>query len=155
MQGRLRRLKRLATLYGVVERMDSVELQRTAAAVLEAEQAIDVQRAVVRSAGFDGRGALTAGDRMGWSFAERQRQIAGWKRERLEGIRVEREELSDAAREQYAASRLRSEQMKGVVDRVEARVAMEDGRRVQAAADDRFLSRRSWVDARDEARAEK
>jgi len=155
MQGRLRRLKRLATLYGVVERMDSVELQRRAAAVLEAEQAIDVQRAVVRSAGFDGRGALAAGDRMGWSFAERQRQIAGWKRERLERIRVEREELSDAAREQYAASRLRSEQMKGVVDRVEARVAMEDGRRAQAAADDRFLSRRSWVDARDEARAEK
>jgi hypothetical protein len=151
---RLKRLKRLASLYGVVERMHSIELQMASAAVIEAEQAIAVQRAAIRSAGFDGRGALMMEDRLGWSLAERQREIAGWKRERLEGIRVERESLSDSARERYAASRLKSEQIQSVVDGVELRVQVEDGRRTQGAADDRFLSRKLWVEAQDEARRE-
>ncbi|HMF63349.1 MAG TPA: hypothetical protein VK608_04610 [Edaphobacter sp.] len=152
MQARLRKLKRLAALYGVVERMHSVELQRTAAAVREVEQAIAVQQTVVRSAGFDSRETLMTGDRMGWSLAKTQREIAEWKQERLKRIRLEREELSDVAREQYAASRVKSEQMKSVVDGVTVRAEVEEGRRMQAATDDRFLSRRLWVGARDEAR---
>jgi hypothetical protein len=93
-------------------------------------------------------------DRLGWSLAERQREIAGWKRERLESIRVERESLSDSARERHAASRLKSEQIQSVVDGVELRVQVEDGRRAQGVADDRFLSRKLWVEAQDEARRE-
>jgi hypothetical protein len=151
---RLKRLKRLAALYGVVERMHSIELQMTTAAVREAEQAIEEQQVVMRSAGFDQRDALMNEDRLGWLLAERQREIAGWRRERLERICVEREALSAAAQEQYSASRLKSEQMKGVVDGVAARVQVEEGRRTQGAADDRFLSRRSWMEAQDEDRRE-
>jgi hypothetical protein len=142
----------MAALYGVVERMHSVELQRATNVVREAEQAIEAQQTIVRSAGSDGREALKAGDRMGWSFAETQREIAIWKKDRLEPIRVSREELSMVARERYAASRIQSEQMNRVVAGVADRVEIEEGRRVQAITDGRFLSRKLWVEIRDKPR---
>ncbi len=149
---RLQTLKRLVTLYGVVEEMHSAELQRTAAAVHEAQQAIGVQQRVARSARFDGRDALIADDRMGWEIAETQAESAGWKRRRLEQIRLEREVLKDAAREQYVASRLKSEQMQRLAQDVAVKAEIEDGRRMQAASDDRFLARRQWNDAQDRMR---
>jgi hypothetical protein len=152
MQPRLQTLKRLVTLYGVVEEMHSVELQRMTAAVREAQHAIGVQQQVAHSARFDGRDALMADDRMGWEIAETQRESAGWKRRRLEHIRSEREVLSDAAREQYVASRLKSEQMKRLAEGVAVRAEIEEGRRVQAALDDRFLARRRWSDTQDRIR---
>jgi len=149
---RLQTLKRLVTLYGVVEEMHSAELQRTAAAVHEAQQAIGVQQRVARSARFDGRDALIADDRMGWEIAETQAESAGWNRRRLEQIRSERQVLSDAAREQYVASRLKSEQMKRLSQGVAVKAEIEEGRRVQAGSDDRFLARRRWSDAQDRMR---
>ena len=89
---------------------------------------------------------------MGRSLAEAQWELAGWRREGLERIRAEREELRVSAQEQYAVSRVKSEQMRRVVDSVEARVAIEEGRRTQAATDDRYLSRRLWVEARQASR---
>jgi hypothetical protein len=149
---RLQTLKRLVTLYGVVEEMHSAELQRTAAAVHEAQRAIGVQQRVARSARFDGRDALIADDRMGWEIAETQAESAGWKRRRLEQIRLEREVLKDAAREQYVASRLKSEQMQRLAQGVAVKAEIEDGRRMQAASDDRFLARRRWNDTQDRMR---
>jgi len=149
---RLQTLKRLVTLYGVVEEMHSAELQRTAAAVHEAQQAIGVQQRVARSARFDGRDALIADDRMGWEIAETQAESAGWKRRRLEQIRLEREVLKDAAREQYVASHLKSEQMQRLAQGVAVKAEIEDGRRMQAASDDRFLARRRWNDTQDRMR---
>jgi hypothetical protein len=140
------------TLYGVVEEMHSLELQRMTAAVQEAQQAIEVQQQVARSARFGGRDALMADDRMGWEIAETQRESAGWKRRRLEQMRLEREVLSDAAREQYLASRIKSEQMKRLAESVSAQAGIEEGRRVQAASDDRFLARRRWNDTRERIR---
>jgi hypothetical protein len=149
MQQRLQTLKRLVSLYGVVEEMHSAELQRMTAAVREAQQAIEIQQQVSRSARFDGRDALMVEDRMGWEIAETQAESAGWKRRRLEQIRSERQVLSDAAREQYVASRLKSEQMKRLSQGVAVKAEIEEGRRVQAASDDRFLARRRWSDAQD------
>jgi hypothetical protein len=149
MRPRLQKLRRLVALYGVVEEMHSAELERMTAAVREAQQAIGVQQHVARSAHFDGRDALRIEDRMGWEIAEAQRESAGWKRRRLEQIRSQREELSDAAREQYMASRLKSEQMKRLEEGFAARVDLEETRRLQASSDDRFLARRRWSDNRD------
>jgi hypothetical protein len=114
----------------------------------EAEQAIDSQHAAVRSAEFEGRAALIVGDRMGWSFAEAQRELAGWRSNGLKRIRAEREESMKSAQEQYLASRVKSEQMQCAVEDVEAGVAIEEGRRIQAATDDRYLSRKLWTEAR-------
>ena len=84
-------------------------------------------------------------------MAETQQETAGWRRRKLEQIRVEREELNDAAREQYVASRLKKEQMKRVFEEMEARAEIEEGRRVQSSSDDLFLSRRRWTDAQEKA----
>jgi hypothetical protein len=138
----------MAALYGVVERMHSVEMQRATSVVREAEQAIEMQRTIGRAAEFDGREALVLGDRMGWSSADTQQEVAAWREERLEKIRVKRAELSAVARERYVASRLKSEQMNCVVEGIAERVEMEEGRRVQATADDRFLSRKLWMETR-------
>ena len=148
MQTRLKALQRLVTLYAAVEDMHSIELQRKTAAVRETQQAIGVEQEVVRSARVDGRGALLTGDSVGRMMAETQQETAAWRREGLERIRLEREELNDAAREQYVASRLRREQIKRVFDDINALMEIEEGRRLQAASDDRFLARRRWTDRR-------
>jgi hypothetical protein len=152
MRPRLETLKRLVSLYDIVEEIHSAELQRMTSAVREAEEAIGLQREVVRLAGQDGRRALTTGDRMALALADTQREISDWKRPRLEQIRLEREEHSNVAKEQYVASRLKSDQMKRVVEDATERVAMEEGRRLQAHSDDRFLARRRWTEAKEESR---
>ena len=78
--------------------------------------------------------AVTLGDRMGRTAAEVLGERADWKRRRLDEIRVGREELNDSAREQYVASRLKSEQIRRVVERVNERVESEERRRRQAAS---------------------
>ena len=148
MQSRLETLRRLVTLYAAVEEMHSVELQRMTAAVRETQQAIGLVQEIARSAREDGRTALLGEDRVCWMMAETQQETAAWRRRGLEQIRVEREELSDAAREQYVASRLKREQIKRVLDDIAARLEVEEGRRTQAASDDKFLARRRWTDAR-------
>ncbi|MEO8736323.1 MAG: hypothetical protein ABI380_07255 [Edaphobacter sp.] len=152
MAQRLETLRRLMLLYGGIAEMHSIELQRAAAAVGEAEQAIGVQQEIVRSSSFEGRRALVTGDRMDWTTARTQREIAEWKQLRLQEVRQERELLNDGARRQYIASRLQSEQMKHVVDVAATEAEVEEGRRIQAALDDRFLARRRWTDSREDSR---
>jgi hypothetical protein len=152
MSTRLETLQRLMNLYAAVEQMHSTELQRMTIAVHEAQQAIEIEQHVAQEARADGRGALSSGDRAGWMMSETQLETSGWRAQRLEKIRVERQELSDAAREQYVASRLKKEQMKRVFDEIEARTAVEEGRKAQSSSDDLFLSRRRWTDATDERR---
>jgi hypothetical protein len=149
MSTRLETLQRLMNLYAAVEQMHSTELQRLTTAVREAQQAIAVEQSAAQVARIDGRKALTEGDRVGWMMSETQQETAGWRRQKLEEIRVDRQELSDAVREQYVASRLKKEQMKRVFQEMEARVQMEEGRRVQSSSDDLFLSRRRWTDAKE------
>jgi hypothetical protein len=152
MQSRLKRLKRMAVLYAVVERMHSAELQRATGAVREAELAIEAQRTIVRTAANDERLALVNGDRLGWSLGETHREMAVWKGGRLEDIRLKREEQSEVVRERYAMSRLKSEQMNCVVESVAAQVEREEARRAQSEADDRFLSRKLWIETGEVAR---
>ncbi len=141
------------SLYGGIEEMHSISLQRTTGAVQEVEQAMDRQEEAVHSSSSHGRDALIAGDRMKWASARTQREIAEWKQERLQQVRLEREKLNDEARRQYLASRLQSEQMKHVVDSAAMQMKVEAERRMQGTLDDRFLARRRWTDAREELRA--
>jgi hypothetical protein len=152
MQPRLKTLVRLVTLYAAVEEMHLAELQRMTAAVSETQEAIRVEREAARSARVDIREALLAGDRVSWTMAETQQEIAASRRLTLEQIRAGREELSDAAMEQYVASRLKREQIKRVFDDIAARKEIEEGRRLQATSDDRFLARRRWTDAQEKKR---
>jgi hypothetical protein len=154
MQTRLETLQRLVTLYAAVEEMHSTELQRMTAAVHETQQAIGVEQKIARSAWKHGRAGLLEGDRVSWLMTEIQQETAAWRRRKLEQIHLEREELNEAAREQYVASRLKREQIKRVFDDIAARMEIEEERRTQAASDDRFLARRRWTDARKKMRDE-
>lgn len=151
---RIEILKRLMALYGVVEERHSVELQRAINGVQEAQQAIGIQQEALLLARSNEREALKTGDRMGWTMAGVLQDAAGLRRRRLDEIRLEREGLSGIAKERYMASRLKSEQMKRVVDRVSEQMEMEYGRRAQAVSDDRFLARRRWTDGQEELHAD-
>jgi hypothetical protein len=149
MRQRLEMLRRLVSLYAVVEEMHSSELQRMTAAVRETEHAIVMEQDVAKSAWIDGRGALAMGDRVGWLISEVQQKTAGGQRQRLEQVLQEREQLNDTAKQQYMASRLRREQVKGVLDEIAARIEIEDERRTQSASDDRFLARLRWSNSKE------
>lgn len=149
MHSRLKTWNRLKTLYESLESMRLTELRQKTAALREVERSIEMQHRMARSARFDGRDALVLGDRMSWEVAEVQRRSVGSKLRQLDQIHVERESLNDEAREQYVASRIKSEQMKSVAKSVAEQVEIEAGRRVQAASDDRFLARRRWREIRD------
>lgn len=150
MHARLAALKRLMSLYGEIEEMHSSGLRRAMMAVQEVEQAIGVEQKNARASSSGGRDALIAGDPLGFAVARRQREIAEWRQERLQEVRLEREMLKNEARKQYLASRMQSEQMRYVVDNATAQAEVEEGRKTQAALDDRFLARRRWSDARDQ-----
>ena len=108
MQERRRTLKRLSTLYAVVEEARSVEMRRRLALLDEAEQAIAAQETMIWNAQEAGRGALQHSDLLGWKQAGAQAALAAWSSERLELIREERSELYETAKEQYRASRVQS-----------------------------------------------
>jgi hypothetical protein len=148
---RLKTLQRLVILYVAIEEMHSTELQRMSAAVREVQLAIGMEKEMAQSARIDGREALLAGDRERWVMVESQQETAAWRRRRLEQIRLKCEELKDAAREQYVASRLKREQIKRVFDDIAARNEIEEGRRMQGISDDNFLARRRWTDAQEKS----
>lgn len=148
MHSRMDALKRLMALYVRIEEMHSIELQRTTTAVKEAEQAIGAQEETACSSSLFGRNALIAGDRMDWAAARTQREVAEWKQQQLQQIRLEREMLSEEAKRLYRASHLQSEQIRHVVDDAATQIATQTGRQTQAALDDRFLARRRWTDSR-------
>jgi hypothetical protein len=146
-RSRLETLRRLVTMYAVVEEMHSAELRRMTAAVRATEEAIGVEEKVACAAHVDGRRALTVADSVGWMMAETQQETAAWRRGRLEQIRREREKLNETAREQYVASRLKREQMNRLLEDLALSREIEEVRRMQAISDDRFLARRRWRDA--------
>ena len=141
---RLSVLKRIEALYGLVEQMHSVTLAQVSLSVHEAEIAIARQCEQMREARWESREALLGGDRERRALTETQQELAGGRRERLETVRLERESRKDQAREEYALSRVKSEQMKSVVAVIRAEEELIEGRRAQAASDDRFLSRLRW-----------
>jgi hypothetical protein len=147
MPQRLQTLKKILTLYQVVEEMQSLEFQRTTVAMHEADEAITVQQRMARSAYLSGRDALSVGDHMGLAISETQQATASWNRRLLGRIRAEREILNDAARKQYIASRLKTEQMKSMTERIVMQEKVVEDHRLQAASDDLFLARRRWKDS--------
>lgn len=151
-QQRVETLRRLVNLYAAVEEMHATELQRMTALVREAEQAIATEQYVAKLARMDGRGALMAADQAGWLLSETQQETSGWRCQRLEQIRLQREQANDEARQQYVLSRLKREQMKRLFDEIARRDELEERRRTQAASDDRFLARRRWSDAKEKMR---
>jgi hypothetical protein len=152
MQTRLQTLRRLAGLYAAVEEMHAAELRKIAGTVLDAKRAIVVEREAGRLARLEGRDALLVGDRANWMMSETRQEMAAWWRQKFEEIRIGREQLNDAAREQYVASRLKRRQIQSVSDEIAEQLEIEEGRKAQAVSDDRYLARRRWADMQEKMR---
>jgi len=89
---------------------------------------------------------------MSWTMAEPCKRLRMETRG-LEQIRLEREELSEVGQGAVCGepSKERADQTR--LRRYAVRMEIEEGRRLQAASDDRFLARRRWTGcAGDDAR---
>jgi hypothetical protein len=155
MASRLDTLRRLAALYVAVEEMHSTELQRVTSAVLRTKNAMEGEWEAMRSARLEGHEALAEGEQVNWVMSRARQESAGLRVQKLEEIRLQREELLHRAQEQYVASRLKREQIQRVFDDIEERMEIEEERRAQALSDDRFLARKRWTDSRERARRER
>lgn len=137
-------LRRIAKLYGAVEQMHSVALRQASAAVQEADGALRAERAMGSAAAVAGRTALTLGEREDWLLSHAQGEVAAVRSQRLEDLRLQRTEVESVARVEFLQSRVKTEQMKQVVAQMVELAEIEEGRRFQAAADDRYLARQRW-----------
>ncbi|NYF80343.1 hypothetical protein [Granulicella arctica] len=144
MSSKLPVLKRIEVLYGLVEQMHSVALRQAVALVHEVETVIAEQSEQIRCARSDALEAMLHGNRENRALADVQREIGGRKRQQLEAVCRVRKIASDRAREDYDTSRLKSEQVKSIVESNQSAIQLIEDRRTQASSDDRFLSRLRW-----------
>ncbi len=143
-----RRLQRIADVYGLVERMRSVDLSLAAGLLAEAEEQRR-EEILVRTAEVGrGRAALALGDSVGWMIGEAERCASDARLERLGVVQRQRMSSYELAREAHNASRLEAEQMQLVLKGARDEQALVEGRRVQAESDDRFASRRCWEESK-------
>jgi len=137
-----RRLHRLLAIRRICEEVDRGTLAMALAAVAEVEMALRAQQLALLDARQATRAALSAGDRGDWLMADAQSEVAGWNRGRLGTLHEARAADVPPALEQFMNSRREHEQIKLLVRDAQQAEQIEDGRKLQAAADDWFLSRR-------------
>jgi hypothetical protein len=142
MRDRLAALKRMMTVYEMVEEAASAEARGAAAAAGIARKAVQSERGQERRARFEAREAVDREDQLGRSAGAIDGAMAERRRIQLEPILEECESTSDAAKERHLASRIWSQRMKRLVDEACYQLAGEENRRAQKAADDRFLAQR-------------
>lgn len=145
MLARTKRLRRLATLYGIVEELRSLERDRAALAVFTTEQAVVEQAGVASQALQRGRQALSVADRQDALLHEAEREVARFNTERLSAQQKEYERIEQEAAEQHRLALLQQDQMETLLRGMRARLAELQGRREQAIADDRFSARAHWL----------
>lgn len=155
MRTRQESLRQLASLYRIVEEMHAAELQRLTATLREVGKAIGMENQAGGVARSEGRDALMSEDRLGWEVAETKRESVMRRRRGLEQISANCEELQVRAQEQYAVSRLKSEQIGRIAAGIRRRAEEEERRRLQALTDDRFLARRRWTDTKERRRLDR
>lgn len=142
MRARTAALKRVLRVYSALEEVRSEELLRAGAAVDEVEQAITAQIEAALHARQDGQFAIRVEDRAGQRTSSVLQGAASVLLRRLEPVRAQRQQQGDLAREKYVEIRMKREQIQRLAERAEARIEVEEERRMQAASDDRFLARR-------------
>src|SRR5947209_6240103 len=135
MRSRKMTLKRLTTLYGVVQDAHSAEMRRAAMQLAEVEEAIAMQDSMLWMANAFGRGALEQGDRFGWKQAGANATLAIWNSEQLEVIREERYSVSELCKQRYRESRMQAQQMGKLLEQVMRQAELMERRKDQATAD--------------------
>ena len=139
---------RLASLYTMMERMRSVELRVAAGAVEDVAYSAAIAATARESQIADARAAMSTGRREEWQVAETTRAVVEARIVRLAKLQAEREIILADAALRHRMSRLNMEQMDRVVDRNRTQAGRREERRLQAESDDRFASRRAWMNTK-------
>lgn len=140
-----RGLERLASLYTMMDRMRSLEVQLANDAVEDALCSSAIATTIRESQIEDGRDALATGRPEAWRVAETTRGLMDRRIELLRKVRTECEAVLAEASRVHRASRLQMEQMKCLVEKTRTLTLLHESRRAQSAADDRFASRSAWM----------
>lgn len=141
---RSRGMKRLADVYGVVERMRSVDVQVATGLMTEADGMCVKERQARDSEMVRGRAALAAGDSAGWVISEAERRAAEARLGQLVDLQRQRRVVCEDARNAHTASRINVEQVQRVLDQARGQQELVEQRRGQAESDDRFASQQCW-----------
>jgi len=136
----LQALKRLTGLYEVIEEQAAIALRKKMLEANNARQAVERQTDVIRTAGSELRQALMLSDQEKAALVTAESEYAVLAREAMEEIVAEREIQSSLARTKFLEQRIKLEQIKRLHEDVRAELSVEQGRRQQAMADDRFLA---------------
>ena len=142
-------LRRVAGVYALVERMRSAELMAASAALMEAQVALEQEAGAARLVDGSARQALEGGDGVGWSLSRAEQAAAAVRAEGLKSIENQRAGLQMEAAQAHGESRVALEQVDRAIERRREIEAVDQNRRTQAMADDRYLSRRAWLLARE------
>ena len=141
-------LRRLADLYGRVEKMEA------AAALVAADETSRVagelasEQASGREQGMKARSALADGNRAEWMLAHRAGEMIVMRAEVLAGAQAQCEKARDEAMQRYIASRLKTQQVAAATGRRQDLEAVVKQRQDQAATDDRYAARLLWTRGR-------
>lgn len=137
-------IDRLASLYGMMEQIRSVELRAATIAVEDAACSTTIALTLRESQIASAREAMATGRREEWQISETARVAVEARIDQLAKTRTDRENARAEAHQIHRQSRLDMEQMERVVAQARVQVAIEVTRRTQAESDDRFASRRAW-----------
>jgi hypothetical protein len=139
---RLLTLKRLGSVYGLIEEMHSLEARLAAANVGEVESTIRREVATLDAAWKTERLALPNQDLIGRSAMMARKEVAVRKNRQLAPILEQRCEIRELAQIRYKDSRIWSERMKSLVEAELSKIDTVEEHRQQAVSDDRFLAQK-------------
>lgn len=143
--GRAGGLQRLGKLYGMVEKLNAMQVKAASAAVFEVERASCELVARRAQGAADGRAGLARGSRLEALSVEKSAQQDAARAELLAKAGAERRVRLEAALAAHRESRMEALQVDGLAERVREDEELAYARRAQAESDDRFLSRREWL----------
>ena len=135
-------LGRILELYRTVEGVRRTEAAVAAQDVLETERGIRQQRDEMQQARSVQRDALEIGDEITLAISSARQQMAHLRSKGLGQLLGERRQKSEAAKLRYVDSLQWKERMESLVAMELDKLRMEQERREQVAADDRYLARR-------------
>ena len=138
-------MARLVRLYRMVERMDAAEARLASDAAERVTRVRAAEAVGAREQRELARAALGAGDRSGWLAAESAGEFAAVRVAGLAPLEAERKAALERALAVYRQSRMRTEQVERVEEKARREKAVEEARKSQAEADDRFGARLGWA----------
>lgn len=142
---RSERIRRLGLLYRRMEQMRAAELHHATSDVADVVAVQQQERIDAWAETGASRTALAAGDTQEWMLAEAGRELIGLRMLRHCDVQVRLEQVRESAADIYQQRRVQREQMERIASARRRAEEELEGRRAQAAADDRFLSRRAWL----------